>query len=475
MLDMYLAAYLELRKDHERNIELAVHKLTIQAIKGNYAKHLPVYPVWFKKPKDEKADEKKDEKYADKAPEFLKPIAGKADDAKEKAGQIANDIYEFAGGKNKPEATPGSDIIGAVFTKLAGGANKESTEDAPPTGSESIIKGLDATLSDIGGVPNFMKRVIAEVNQANLGLLEEVFRRLMAKEAGAEIDSRLLLESGRAHLTHKFTTLFTKLIMGMIGDSVPTPNMDVQGQKLTGEKSEDDYAMNVGGKKLSAKELLAKQLNDKLGKYVEPIIQQTIGDLAGQLEASRKKAETEKAQTMEVFLGRLPWLTAMMFRNTFFPMWNLVAEEVFGSVAAPLKSALQAVNGGINKAKDNVDKAAEYNRRAKKLGDDATKLKDDSQKKLGTDKEGQENIRQLGTDVNQGRSDATDETEEGKKRREEREAADKEKQALNEFYEENDKDKEFPITARIIEGQGKKVAEEVESVLEAPKPATATA
>jgi hypothetical protein len=98
--------------------------------------------------------------------------------------------------------------------------------------------------------------------------------------------------------------------------------------------------------------------------YVDPIIEYTIGDLAGQMEASRKKAEENDAQTMEVLLGRLPWLTALMFKNTFFPIWNLVVEKVFENISPQIAKVVSAVNGVFETAKNAVDTANDYKNRA---------------------------------------------------------------------------------------------------------------
>jgi hypothetical protein len=476
MMDMYLASYLELRQSHERLIELSVHSLTIEAIQGSYEKHKLTYPVWFpldKKDNDEKTfTEKADDKMKD-LPDFLKdpakdvvsPVTGAADDAKGKYDSATGDAYDFAGGNAAAEETPGSATLTAIFAQMSGGSG-DTSKPAIKSASDAIIDGLNATLEDIGGIPKFLKPVIREVTNANLGLLEDVFKRIMAKGADAEIDSRALLDAGRFHLTNKIVGILTKMVMGAIGDSMPTPSVKVMEQKVGTTKSADDVGVDIpGGKHFSAKDLLAHQLNEKLGKYIEPILQYAIGDLAGQLEASRKIADKNKAQTMEVLIGRLPWLNALMFRNTFFPMWNLVAEEVFGAIAPPIKGVLKEINSVIKKAKDATDKAAEYNRRAEKVTKDAKKLGDDvSNVEVGSSK-GLDDINKIKKDAEKGKTDAETETDEGKAKQAERDKAEKEKQALDDFYVKNDKDEKFPVEARKVEGTGIKVDKEIESVL----------
>lgn len=209
--------------------------------------------------------------------------------------------------------------------------------------------------------------------------------------------------------------------------------------------------MNVQGMNLDAGDLLKKQIYERLSKYTEPILKIAIGELAGQMEASRKKAKEGKAQTMEVFLGRLPYFTALMFRNTFFPIWNIVVEEVFGAVSPALKDALKAVNEPINKVKDRVDDTAEKKRRAEAVKDKALS-------------EGM-NAGTGGTNLDEYGEVMDTETPEGKARREAREKADREKNELDQYYKANDKDAEFPVTGREADGEGLEVTEEIPTVL----------
>lgn len=479
MFDINLAAFLELRKSHERQIELGAHDLTIDAIKKNYENFLPSFPVWFVKQLTE--DEKKQKAAADqaakdadklqnKAPAFMSDVVKPVDDAKETVDSTMNDIYDFAGGDgNPPEPTPGTDVLTKIFTQLKGGEKSETNEDAPPTATDSIITGLNATLSDIGGVPKFFRPIIQELTNANIGLLEDTFKRIMSKSLSGPIQPSQLLESGRHYLTQTITSMGTKWAMGLLGDNAPAPNVNVQGQKVGAEKSEDDYAINAGGKKLSAKQLLAKQMDDLLGKYTEPIIEYMVGDLAVQLEKSRKKAEDEKAQTMEVLLGRLPWLVSITFRNTFFPIFNLVAEEAFGKVAPPLKEVLAKVNEGIKKGREGVDKVEDYNRRVQLVKDAVSKLSDDmSDVNIGTDS-GLRDVEKLRQDVINAKNAATNPSDKAVLRDLERkldeEKAKADQKAMDEFYQSNDKDEKFPVTGRVETGTGIKVEKEEESVL----------
>jgi uncharacterized protein YoxC len=248
-----------------------------------------------------------------------------------------------------------------------------------------------------------------------------------------------MLEAGRHHLSQKIVK-----IMG-----------DLAGGVLPGG---GNFTMAMpGGKTLDAQQFVAKLIEDKLIHYVDPIIKYAMGDLAGQMEASRKKAQDNKAQTMEVLLGRLPWLTALMFRNTFFPIWNLVIEKVFETVSPQIAKVVKEVNSIFEKAKDTVDTVSDYKHRAEHV-----------QEKMAA------GVSSL-DDINSVKDSAADESPEAKERRAAREKAAGEKQALEDFYKPNDKDEKFPVKSRVIDGEGQKVTEEVPSVLPAPATTAATA
>ena len=272
---------------------------------------------------------------------------------------------------------------------------------------------------------------MVKVNDANIGLLEEIFARMMASGCEGTIDSTALVMAGRRHLSVK--------IVGIMGDLAG------------GVLPSSDFSMNVTeGKQISVQQFLAKLVEEKLAPYVDPVIEFMIGDLAGQMEASRKKAADEKAQTMEVMLGRLPWFAATMFRNTFFPIWNLVIEKVFDEINPQIADVVRSVNSVFETAKNYVDTAQDYKNRA-------GAVKDKMASGVGSLQ-----------DVSDLKDAAADESPEAKARREEREKQQAEKDKLDKFYQPNDKDAELPVTGRIEDCEGIKVTEEIASVLPDP-------
>lgn len=439
MFDLYLAAYLNLRTTHEQSVEDGAHDLTIDAILKDYKDFAYTYPVWFIKPESQTPKPPTDDG-SDGGGGMPKPIQEKIDDAKKKVDEAkkkvddvkkdisdkVDEVYDFLGMNGDAKKTPGTDKLKAIFASLKGPT--ETLPDAKPSASACLIDGMDAAMQDIHGIPEFVKKVMTRINDANLGLLEEVFARIMASGAGGTIESQYLVEAGRRHLSKKIVSIMGDLIGGLLPGG-------------------GNFSMAMpGGKTLDAQQFIAHIIETKLIHYIDPIIEYTIGDLAGQMEASRAKAEENKAQTMEVLLGRLPWLTALMFKNTFFPIWNLVVEKVFENISPQIAKVVSVLNSIFETAKNAVDMANDYKNRAGAV-----------QKQMADGVDSIDKVKNLGTAV-------TDESPEAKARREQREREQAEKNRLDAFYKPNDKDDKFPVVSRVVDGGGEKVTEDLEGV-----------
>src|SRR6185503_10179446 len=208
-LDLYLAAYLELRVTHEKSIETGAHGLTIKAIKAEYKDFNFTYPIWFKKPDSQK---KKDDKKDDD--NLLKPVVEKVDEVKKDVEEKINDVYDFLGVNSAPPKTPGTDALGSIFGAYKG--PKETVPDAIPSASTCLIKGMDAAMQDIHGIPDFVKNVMVRINDVNVGLLEELYGRIMAGGGEGAIDSSAMVMAGRRHLSKKIVEIMGSLASGLL-------------------------------------------------------------------------------------------------------------------------------------------------------------------------------------------------------------------------------------------------------------------
>jgi len=149
MFDIYLAVYLELRRNqdpekkddslmsHERNIERASHWLTIDAIKTNYETYELTFPIWFKKspaPEDGGGGGDPGQPFAavvDKVNEVKKDVEKKVDEVRKTSTTLPAPIQE-------PEETPGTAQMKAVFAILKGSQKKDSAAPpGPPTAADA--------------------------------------------------------------------------------------------------------------------------------------------------------------------------------------------------------------------------------------------------------------------------------------------------------------------------------------------------
>lgn len=445
MFDIYLGVFIELQRSTQRQIELASHRMTLDAITTNYEGHALTFPVWS--PLDpaavveetttrEGGEEKKGGAGFSKEVDFLKPVKDQAKKIGDKVDRVKEDVYDFAGVNSEPRETPGSAELTKIFGVLKGG---ETGKDAG-SATEMIVKALNASLESVGGLPSFLHAPIREITNANMGLLEEVYRRIMAQSPAAlaknKIEIDMLEAAGRRHLEK----MLSGFLVGLLASLIPT-------------KAGGGSDVVFGG--ISAQQMATKQLEERLGKnapgrIIDKVLDIAIGQLADNLDQVRAKAAKEKCLTMEVFLGRLPWLTALMFRNTFFVMWNELVKVAFGPAAGFLDKATGAVAPGVEKAKDALDTAEEAKRRAEKLNE----VKDEGV-----------SVGPKGSNLDKYENAVEDETEGGKARAEER-AGQRERAAqLDAFKLGADPLEKFPISGRVAAGQGETVTDEVPSIL----------
>lgn len=456
MFDIYLGVFLEMQGKLQRPIELASHQMTIDAITSNYEKHALTFPIWsaVEEAKEEETapedtEEEKKKGGFHKEVDFLKPVKDKAKEVSDKVDDVKKDVYDFAGANDEPKETPGSDQLTTIFSTLKGG---ESGKDAG-SAAEMTTTALNNALKSVGGMPDFLNAPIREITAANMALLEEVYKRIMALSPAElkanKIKPEMLEAAGRRHLEQMLVGLPVKLLASVMPAKLGGGGKDVNFQGV------------------SAQQLITHQIEEKLGKgvvgsIVNKVLDISIGQLADNLEDIRAKAAKEDSLTMEVFLGRLPWFTALMFRNTFFVMWNELVKVAFGPAAGFLDKASDAVTPGIEGAKDKVDEVAETKRKADQVSDRFTNKDNKDPNGGGVRAGSNSNIGDYQKDIN-------DETDKGKQRDEERRKQRDAGAGLAAFKRAADPTDKFPLSKRVSEAKGDEVKDEVPSIL--PEPA----
>jgi len=378
VFDIYVGVYAELAWHAEPAIEKGCHDLTIAAIQANRS---PIFPLWSIKDDGSSASDSPDDS---SAPPLLAMGTGQSgpglgDQLKQAPGKI-KDAGEEAGAKALHDfldlPTDGFWAQPYLTQALAADATKPGTDQpsAPPTSvgditAQAFQKVLGLT------VPSIALDVISQIMETDNEFLESICLALMCRDNSTAIPPGDVYEAARKRLLQKLVDLAVSKLSFL----------------QSAEKSVDDFSIlkPPKGKEVKGDEALNKassmgmdELSDKLAGQMDPILKFAIGEIAPKLESFRSAASGQNAMTMEAYLGRLPYLRALMFRDTFFPVWDLIVNQVFGSIGGPLQQFLNSSSAFMKPAKSFTDQARDAAHRAKAVQDKYNQDKDVS---VGTD------------------------------------------------------------------------------------------
>src|SRR5262249_24337674 len=156
----------------------------------------------------------------------------------------------------------------------------------------------------------FVEGLVDKVCGVHADFLRGVFGVLVSLDPTKPIVEADLIEAGRMHLV-------TQLIEA-VAHSLTFVD------KLRAFK----FDLNLFGpieKTLSGEALFQRGVelvNEELGPHLDPLVTLLMKHFAAQLEAARQASQP--GMTMEVYLSQLPSLYALLFRKTFFPLWDLL-------------------------------------------------------------------------------------------------------------------------------------------------------
>lgn len=328
--DIYVAMFFRVREACEGGIARACHGMTIEAIKERTTR---VFPVWFYRESDDDVPDapagEDDKNFLEEA---LEPVTDTIEDVKSEVEDTRDSVRDFLGISTEEP------MAGQPFHQEAFAALAKAPEALP--GACRLVIGVDS-------LPGFLETVIDEIAQANVGMLEVIYRKIMLDKGQAPIEQQFIRVACREYLAHKLVSVLADLT----GLSLLDPDYEMVSVGGIG---------TVGGKQISDK--AAEGVDAAVGKQIEPIIDLSAKQLHEHLEDARKAAVKAESMTMEVFLGRLPWLFTLMFRNTFFPVWELLVDKAFGSLdgvlgqaMSPIESMLGVAGDVVGTAKDVLD------------------------------------------------------------------------------------------------------------------------
>ncbi|MFN7929752.1 MAG: hypothetical protein U0Y68_17770 [Blastocatellia bacterium] len=364
MYDIYVGIFLSLRREYEKPIEEQCYQITLKAITEIQC---PTFAVWFAKQENKAA--------APAAPKksggLLSPLTDAIDDAKQKVDDVKKDVNEFIGAEDDDsDPAPGDSFLSSVFSTLASSGGNDDQKKTGKQAADLVVQAFTDVLG-LGQLPPFVGKILTEVSGANVEFLQAVYQKVLSQSAGQAISEDLLMAVGRQYLLHKIVNLIVSMTsLDFLNSS--NKLVDVQG-------------MGVSGQDLTNKAI--NMLDNEAGQHAEHILKIAVGELAPKLNAVRDEAAKNKALTMEILLGHLPHYLALMVRNTFFPIWDIIVDKVFGSIAGPLAGAAspikQALGTGKDIAKQGQDIYNRVNNAQQQLASGINVLNPDELKKFG--------------------------------------------------------------------------------------------
>ena len=343
-------------------IEDACREMTAASIR---TRALPVFPVWYMEAQPEyslPADV--EQKIFDKIDNPIKPGKGLMKKVTDFVNNAVDPITDPIKGAlqdfdnkvgidktldflSRPDRyTPGRPFLDDIFL-IPIDPDPPEVPDAARRARTGWSGGLGQMAVDvfkgamgITNLPGFLEFIISKVSTVCAEFLRAVYCRLLTLKETDSVSEAEILEAARRHL------------VGNIIETILSGLDFVNGlRKITLDIPIAEVAISTDALIGRAKEFASV----KLEEYIDPVIKFAMRDLYGMIFAYRHTAITNKALTMEVHLAQLPTVFARMFRNVFFPLWDMVLERTIEAVSASLAPRVLEVGKQLLKARAQVE------------------------------------------------------------------------------------------------------------------------
>ena len=364
VFDVYLGMLMQLSLNMEPKIEDACRAISLESIRK---RHVPVFPVWFEPPPAPTDDNLIDPLGSGSGP------LGSVTDAinsgigafNDKVGKPVEEVLDFLSRPSK--ATPGGPFVDLAFQLPPAPTDAAADANAVLLPPEQRLKPLDtlalatqASFDTALGVPvpSPLSDLMREVSKVTLDFLHAIYGKLVTVDPAQPLGHGEMIAAARLHLVDQVCERLLQAV-GFL-DQFRAMNINILGKQLSGEA-----LVNRG------KEFLA----EKITPVLDPIINYAASRLSILLEGARRDALTTggpAAMTMEVYLALLPSAAALLFRNVFFPIWDLLKNTVFAAITDALTPGLDKVDEIAGKAKGYVDDVRTGLTKAQNLYDAAT-------------------------------------------------------------------------------------------------------
>ncbi len=329
--DIYVGFYTGIALGLEPAIEKACHDISINAIENN-AK--VIFPIWGPIPEASSAP----------APSSLPGPLGDAVDTVNSGIQDVKDFFEDTG----PVECRGSNYLPQAFS-----ITDPAPRDQPPPLPKDLGKIIgDAFKDQIKDIPNEVIDIIKGIEEVILDFVKAVYQKAMERDPNGEIDAASIYAAGRRQMLDRLVNLV--ISQASILDTIKNASVGLGD-------------INISAGKLMNKGL--DELNEQILSKLDPIFNFTMKHFAATLEGVRHIGVDRKSHTMELYLGRLPYLLALLFRDTFFPIWDLIVGYVFGSIGGPIGQFMDSFSAFRSDAQDYFDKGRDIYTKADKVVD----------------------------------------------------------------------------------------------------------
>ncbi|MFO0549289.1 MAG: hypothetical protein U0271_12930 [Polyangiaceae bacterium] len=345
-------------------IEDACREMTVHAIKNKSA---PVFPVWFLEPQAEyQLPTDVEQKIFDKidnplAKGTLPGLLDGLTDTINKAADVITDPIKGALQKydqkvgidktldflSRPDRyTPGRPFLDDIFL-IPPDEDPPDVPDAAKRARVGWSGGLGQMAVDcfkgalgIKKLPGFLEWIIAKVSTVCAEFIRGIYCKLLTLDENAQVTEAEMIEASRKHLVGNII----ETILGGLKfvDGIRKFQLDVPIAEV---------AVSVDALIGRAKEFASQ----KLEKFIDPVIKFATRDLFGMIFAYRKTAITNRALTMEVHLAQLPTVFSRLFRNVFFPLWDMVLEKTIAALSTSLMPRIMEAGHAIMKAREQVE------------------------------------------------------------------------------------------------------------------------
>lgn len=370
-------------------VDQTCHKATLRALGERFT---PIYPVWRAVAAGgDGAHESDFATYNPEEPAKGIPGASTLNKWAKDAASAYNKTLNSAAGeplkvvsflKKKTARAPSAEWLDDAF-------QVSTAPDAVPgplagggTLGEVAFVAFARALGGSDAIPGFLtgfaRTMVTGVFQIAAEFLRAVYVRLCAMDVGETVSTEAMVQAGREQVLlslQDFALHRSGLaaVIGKIRASIPELPYTPPGVHWPqGELFAEPIVAAV-----------KKPLAEKLGPFLNPVVEFAMRNLAGRLNATR--AWAGMSVTMEVHLGQLPAELAALFTDLFGPLWDFYNKTLMGAVndgvnaaVGPLADAVgltkKGARGALGMIADAERKAAQAQAWAKKVEDQAQNL-----------------------------------------------------------------------------------------------------